>query len=63
MNEDVQFVIRNDECIWVAFDDLDDEELRQAAWRNNAFSQYFDGMRIIVEALGIDDGMYEDEEE
>lgn len=64
MNEELQLVVRNDECIWLAFDDLNDEEVEQAAWRNDAFSQYLDGMKHIVETLGIADGRWtEDEEE
>ena len=62
MNEDVHFVLRDDECKWVAFDDLTPDELDRAAWRNDAFSQYFDGMQIIVETLGIDDGIWDEEE-
>jgi hypothetical protein len=62
MNEDVQLVIRNDECLWVAFDELTPDELDQAAWRNDAFSQYLDGMKYVVTALGIDDGIWDEEE-
>ena len=62
MNEEVQLVIRNDECRWVAFDELTPEELDQRAWRNDAFSQYLDGMKYVVTVLGIDDGIWDEEE-